>query len=296
MRFDQTSIAIRERSSLEVFDLAANVVVRQFRSLLLLLILNATPFVLLDYYLISWMTDVSFSYELSMAYYFAMLALIIGQAQLGTCLITIFMGRVMFMEEHSVKAVLKQFFSRTTYFLYSQGILRLALFAVVVAWITPPDDSDAAYLLACFGLPAITLAGVIVRAARPYVPEVIFLEQTPLKKKGDLPSLSERSKNLHMLAAGAISTQFALLTVLAPLLLLSVHSIFILLDSMLSIRANSEISLQPFYLLISGWLVAGFFAVVRFLMYIDIRIRQEGWAVQLKFMTENSLLNQSLET
>ena len=65
---------------------------------------------------------------------------------------------------------------------------------------------------------------------------------------------------------------------------------------MLSIRANSEISLQPFYLLVSAWLVAGFCAVVRFLMYIDIRIRQEGWAVQLKFMTENSLLNQSLES
>lgn len=296
MRFDQTSIAIRERSSLEVFDLAANVVVRQFRTILLLLVLNATPFVLLDYYLIGWMTDVSFSYELSTAYYFAMLALIVSQAQLGTCLITIFMGRVMFMEEHSVRAVLKQFFSRLPYFLYSQGILRLALFAVVAAWITLPDDSEQAYLLAYLGLPAITLAGVIVRAARPYVPEVIFLEQTPRKKKGDLPSLSERSKNLHLLAAGSISTQFVLLAIVAPLLLLSVHSIFILLDSMLSIRANSELSLQPFYLLITGWLVAGFFAVVRFLMYIDIRIRQEGWAVQLKFMTENSLLNQSLET
>ena len=39
-----------------------------------------------------------------------MLALMVSQAQLGTCLITIFMGRVMFMEEHSVRAVLKQFF------------------------------------------------------------------------------------------------------------------------------------------------------------------------------------------
>ena len=296
MRFDQTSIAIRERNSLELFDLAANVVVRQFRSILLLLILNATPFVLLDYYLIGWMTDVSFSYELSMAYYVAMLALIISQAQLGTCLITIFMGRMMFMEEHSVKAVLKQFYSRLFYFLFSQGILRMAVFAVAVAWLMPPVDREEAYILAWLGLPAIAFAGLFVRALRPYVPEVIFLEQTPLKRKGDLPSLSDRSQNLHMLASGWISVQFVLLAVVGPLLVFAVHSTFILLDSMLSIRANSEISLQPFYLLISGWLVAGFFAVVRFLMYIDIRIRQEGWAVQLKFMTENSLLKQSLET
>ena len=83
--------------------------------------------------------------------------------------------------------------------------------------------------------------------------------------------------------------------VTVPLMLFAVHSVFIMLDSMLSIRANSEQSLQPFYLLASGWFVAAFFAVVQFLMYINVRIRQEGWAVQLKFMTENNLLNQSQE-
>ena len=296
MRFDQTSIAIRERSSLEVFDLAANVAVRQFKPLLLLLFLNATPFVLLDYYLVGWMTDVSYSYELSMAYYVAMLALIVSQAQLGTCLITIFMGRVMFMEEYSVKAVLKQFLSRLPYFLLSQGILRMALFAALVAWAMPRIDSEETYMIVYLGLPAIVFLGLLVRAMRPYVPEVIFLEQTPLKKKGDLPSLKDRSKNLHMLASGSISVQFLLLVAIAPLLVFAVHAVFILLDSMLSIRSNSEMSFQPYYLLVAAWLVAGFCAVVRFLMYIDIRIRQEGWSVQLKFMAENNLLNQSLET
>jgi len=296
MQFDQTSIAIRERNNLEVFDLAANVLVRQIRPIMFLLFLNALPFVILDYYLLSWMTDVSLSYELATAYYFAMIALIISQAQLGTCLITIFMGRVMFMEEHSVKAVLGMFFKRLPYFLFSQGLLRLAIFPILVALITLPEDREGAYMMAYFGLPAIVFVGLIVRAMRPYLPEVIFLEQTPLQKKGDLPSLSERSKNLHMLASGSISVQFILLAVLAPLLLFALHSVFVMLDSMLSIRSNSEYSLQPFYIVASGWFVAGFFAVVRFLMYIDVRIRQEGWAVQLKFMTENNLLNQTQET
>jgi len=81
-----------------------------------------------------------------------------------------------------------------------------------------------------------------------------------------------------------------------PLLLLAIHSVFVMSDSMFSIRANSEITLQPFYILVAGWLVAGFLAVVRFLLYIDIRIRQEGWAVDLKFQTENTLLRQSRES
>ena len=82
MQFDQTSIAIRERNILEVFDVAANVLVRHLQPIMVLLFLNAMPFVVLDYYLINWMTDVSFSVELSLAYYAAMIALIISQAQL----------------------------------------------------------------------------------------------------------------------------------------------------------------------------------------------------------------------
>ena len=296
MKFDQTSIAIRERNSLEVYDLAANVLIRHIKPIMVLLFLNAMPFVLLDYYLLNWMTDVSYSYELSVAYYFAMLTLIISQAQLGTCLITIFMGRVMFLEDHSVMMILRHFFKRLPYFLYSQAILRLALFAVLVAWFTRPNDSDEAYLLTYLFLPAIVFAGLLVRAIRPYVPEVIYLEQTPLKKKDDTPSLSQRSKHLHLLASGSVLTHFFLTLTLAPLLLLAVHSVFVMTDSMFSIRANSEISLQPIYILASGWLVAGYCAVVRFLMYIDVRIRQEGWAIQLKFATENILLTQSQES
>ena len=89
MQFDQTSIAIRERSSLEVFDLAANVLVRHLQPIMVLLFLNAMPFVVLDYYLVGWMTDVSFSIDLSIAYYVAVIALMVGQAQLGLSLIHI---------------------------------------------------------------------------------------------------------------------------------------------------------------------------------------------------------------
>ena len=296
MQLDQTLIAIRERSSLEVFDLAANVLVRHLQPIMVLLFLNATPFMVLDYYLINWMTDVSFSYELSTAYYVAMVSLIISQAQLGTCLITIFMGRVMFLEEHSVWIVVKQFLKRLPYFLFSQAILRLFFFAILVAWFTAPKDNEDAYLVAWLVLPAIAAVGLLVRAMRPFVPEMLYLEKTPLVSKNKRPSLSQRSNNLHQLASASITKQFMLMLLFAPLLLFSVHSVFVMADSMFSIRANSEISLQPFYIIVSGWLVAGFLAVVRFLTYIDVRIRQEGWSVELKFRSESALLRQSSES
>ena len=161
---------------------------------------------------------------------------------------------------------------------------------------TSPRDGEEAYLMAWLGVPAIVFIGLLVRAMRPFVPEVIYLEQTPLKSKTELPSLSLRSRNLHMLALFSVMMQFLLMSLFAPLLLFAVHSVFVMADSMFSIRANSEISLQPFYILVAGWLVAGFLAVVRFLTYIDIRIRQEGWAVDLKFRSENTLLRQLRES
>jgi hypothetical protein len=292
MRFDQTAIAIRERSSLEVFDLAANVLVRHFRPILLFLTINALPFIVLNFALVGWMNSISFSRSLNFAYYWVTLMLVISQAQIGTCLVTIYLGRMMFMQDHSVGAVLAQFYKRSGYFLFSQGILRLAVFAPLAICWNREYESEGLYLLAYLLLPLIVCIGMFIRIARPYTPEVIFLEQTEVRKKGDSPSLGERSSNLHSLGSGFVATHFFLVLVIAPLLLYAVHSLFIMVDSTFNIRANSEVSLQPYYFVVAIWLVAGFIAVVRFLMYIDLRIRQEGWAIQLKFMTENNLLNQ----
>ena len=38
------------------------------------------------------------------------------------------------------------------------------------------------------------------------------------------------------------------------------------------------------------WTVAGYFAVVRFLAYVDLRIRREGWEVELVMRAERDRL------
>jgi hypothetical protein len=42
------------------------------------------------------------------------------------------------------------------------------------------------------------------------------------------------------------------------------------------------------------WLVMGFFAVVRFLGYLDLRIRREGWEVELMMRAEAARLERQL--
>ena len=44
------------------------------------------------------------------------------------------------------------------------------------------------------------------------------------------------------------------------------------------------------HLPIAVWLVVGFFTVVRFLSYLDLRIRREGWEVELSPRAEAARL------
>ena len=41
---------------------------------------------------------------------------------------------------------------------------------------------------------------------------------------------------------------------------------------------------------LSMWITAGFLTVVRFLAYLDLRIRHEGWEVELRMRAEGSRL------
>ena len=44
----------------------------------------------------------------------------------------------------------------------------------------------------------------------------------------------------------------------------------------------------------SLWVVVGYMTVVRFLNYLDVRIRQEGWEVELLIRAEAQKLSESL--
>jgi hypothetical protein len=45
---------------------------------------------------------------------------------------------------------------------------------------------------------------------------------------------------------------------------------------------------------LSMWLVACYFTVVRFLSYLDLRIRTEGWEVELRLRAEAARLTRSV--
>ena len=97
--------------------------------------------------------------------------------------------------------------------------------------------------------------------------------------------------------ADAEMTFRSTLTVVQTLpLIFSFYSSILLTDQAINLHIDPDATLITFYWPLSLWLVAGFLAVVRFLSYLDIRIRQEGWAVELRIRAEATRLNKNLLT
>ena len=295
MRFDHQFIAIRERPTLEIFDLALHVMVAHFWPLVTLLVLGTLPWVALDYWLVGWMLDDTYGIDIQAAYYWAMPALVISQAPWGTALMTQYLGKAMFADRPSLGEVIREAATTSPYFFISHGVLRLSVVAIFICLMC--DGGSEMTLVAIYlWLTLCVGAGLMVRAFRPYVSEILMLERTPIWPK-DKKSIkfSARSKSLHAFASGDLFSKFMVSTFVGVALTFVVLSLFAMVDSALNLRATSDVALTPYYLIAALWLVAGYLAVVRFLCYLDLRIRQEGWAVELRMRAEGQRLAQRLE-
>ncbi|MFT5302118.1 MAG: hypothetical protein ACI87E_002025 [Mariniblastus sp.] len=293
MRFDKTFIAIRERSVLEIFDLSLHVFVDHFRSLFWLLVIGATPWIALDLWLTHWMLDAD---EFGQLYYWVMFLLVVSQAQVGTLFMTSYLGRAMFVGRPGIWATIKDSLKTSPYFIWSHGIIRTAILALLSTFWISESDWGASLLICWFVLPGWVSLGILIRAFRPFVSEILLLERTPISKKDENQIFfSRRSKALHVSATSELFGRFSLSVVLAIPLTFTCFSTLVWIDTVMNIRANAEYSFSPYYWIASMWLVAGFICVSRFLSYIDTRIRQEGWSVELRMRAEGQLLVDALD-
>lgn len=289
MRFDKTFIAIRERGVLEIFDLALHVIVDHFKPLFWLLLIGSLPWILLDYFLVGWITTDGIA-DPSL-YYWIMLLLIVSQAHIGTTFMTRYLGQAMFEGRPSVGATVKEvLFGTSFYFYWSHGILRCALPILGLCLTLRAGGIEWMVMVAALFMPGLVLLGLTVRAFRPFASEILLLERTPIRSKDPTRiHFSKRSGALHGSASDLFGRMVVATTFAIPLAF-SCFALFAVVDTMLNIQANLENTFYPLYWIVALWIVSGFLCVVRFLSYIDIRIRQEGWAVELKMRAEGQRL------
>jgi len=272
MQLDRTRIAIRERSYPDILDLALRVVRTHFAPLSATFAMGAAPMLLLNNWLLGLLdlADVDYEFQAPGWYLFWCGVLIVLEIPLAAVPTTLYLGQVLFHDEPDSKRAWKDFV---------RSLPQLILLQVLVR---------AAAVLSVFGL-------FWLYAGRPYLNEIILLERNPLftKQKGAMTTW-RRASRVHTSSIGELFARWMVALAVGGVWIGMIWVTIWLLRGIFTSQADFGRSMYTIHLQAAVWAVASFFAVVRFLSYLDLRIRTEGWEVELMMRAEAARLSRQI--
>lgn len=275
-QLDENRIVIRERQYVDLLDLSLKVVARHAAGLALATTAGVGPMILLNHCLLAGYVDQYFVLgepvrqlstigvvPLGMAaswglvwYMLIVLLLIFLEMPVATAATTLYLGQAMFSGQPDARRIWREFRQSLPQLLVLQSLLLLY----------------------------------------PYLNEVILLERNPMRAEspGKL-SIIGRCHELHRggLAEAIVFRLVGLGTgvvVFAGIWIAILAARAILLGT-----AAIDLPMQTVYFQVSVWGAVGFFCVVRFLNYLNLKIRREGWEVELKLRAEAARLAEGLK-
>ena len=281
MELDKTYIAIRERDYLDILDLSLSVLRVHFFPLLLVFFLGALPFIVLCHAALGGFDPNELTYdELDYSYGWhtmnemwwrvarvcELTFYIIILLPLATAPATLYLGQTLFAEKIDAIRLFRDYITSLPQLILLQLFVRTILTMVVVtAWIP--------------------------FTVWPYLNEIILLERNPLWRRKDRKMTTlRRSSALHGSSSGDLFGRWVTAMFFAAGMASCL--LFALWAVKFWTSGNAEISRLTFliYLQIAVWMTVCYFTVVRFLSYLDLRIRREGWEVELKMRAEAARL------
>jgi len=300
MQLDKTRLVIRERGNSELLDLTFHVLRTHVGPILLLLLIGVLPFALVNAWLVGWLgTTASTSYGINdirdARYYWAMFALVFLQGPLATSLVTIYMGQAVFVERPRIGAVFGDLRRLGLRQLWCQGILRLALpVTFLVAFL---DRSNAEFQpgIEGYGLILSVLFMKYRRSIRPYVSEIVLLEKNPLMSRNkSAMTVARRAKMLHENNGADLFSRWLGAALASTALFISIYWFLLFLQGIFvnNWHHNTWFMVHIGYPL-ALWVVVGYIAIFRFLSYLNLRIHNEGWEVDLLLRAEAARLQES---
>lgn len=282
MQLDKTQIAIRERGLLEIYDLALLVTKCYWKRILLSLAIFGIPVSLLNFFLLYSLQIEVGVWDVSAQFFTLTVVLIYLEAPLVTVPLTMFLGDALFHDKPDWRRAFLGFWPLTPRVFWSILMLRGVLPGIALVYFSMFEDG----ILAVVFLVLLCLYAVVLRVVRPYISEIVLLERNPLRSKNkSVITIGRRSSALHgpnfgdMVVRGMASS-VSILIVLA--IVLNIWAARGYLFGAWGIDLWYLNLLLPLGL----WLVVAFMSVVRFLSYLDLRIRREGWEVELVVRAE----------
>jgi len=297
MQLDNTRIAIRERNLLETLDLSFRLLREFWKPWLICSLLVIVPLATVNALLLNWMAadlDYAEFEEWPFRYFWLMAVFIYFEAPLASVFVVAYLGPAVFMENPRIKQVVWDALKQFPAIFLTQFLFRLALPIWLLA--LSFDRFEPNYWIE-FGLIVLLMIpfATILRAFRPYINEIVVLEKNPLRSKNpQVITIGKRSSHLHGPYGNDLFVRWlgTVLATVALLWMVGVTTYF--LQAVLF--ANWELNWVLVYIWYPGvlWTVVSLISVVRFLDYLDLRIRHEGWEVELLMKAEALRLKPTL--
>lgn len=263
MQLDKTRVAIRERSFIDILDLALAVLREHAGPLCLAWLAGVVPVALFNHWLLTG-SFVEGAFDLSdLPRYLVLMSLLIcWEIPLATAPITLYLGQALFVERPSAARLGKDFLSSLPQLILYQVVLRGVLIWMVITIPVP-------------------------FVAWPYLSEIILLERNPWRKQSPAgTSTLTRSSNMHSRNRGELINRWLGSLFLGALLVFVFWCSLCFLARQLAGQLEDAAPDYTVSLPAALWLMLGYFAIVRFLSYLDLRIRAEGWEVELLLRAE----------
>ena len=109
------------------------------------------------------------------------------------------------------------------------------------------------------------------------------------QKKGVM-TIGKRSNMLHGPSSGDLLFRWFGAALIGICLVLSIYGTFIFISGVFLLDWSQGPFMVQFCLPVAMWMTALYFTVVRYLTYLDIRIRQEGWEVEFALQVGCNLM------
>jgi hypothetical protein len=265
MQLDDYRIAIRERNYFDVLDLALRVARAHAGPLAAIFLLGIAPFAALNAWLLSGLLEMNVE-PLPTGYLWWMLLLVLWESPLATAAATLYLGQTLFAEHAEPRRVARDLLGSLPQLMLYQVLLRGLLLPAGVTWFVP------------FGV-------------WPYLNEVILLERNRFSRGGkNRMTTARRRQALHGGVIGDLVLRWMGGTATGAVLFASLLLSFWTLGGMLLNEWDWDWKVYAIYWPLALWIVVGFLTVARFLGYLDLRIRREGWEVELRMRAEGARL------
>jgi hypothetical protein len=267
MQLDKTDIVIRERGWGEMLDLALPLMRRHGPALLRALIAGALPAALLNHFLLAGILE---SADLSEGppreFILCQLILTAVEIPIATSFMTLYLGKAMFLQRPRPRQLFREFLGSLPQLIWFQVIVRGALAVTWIGWLAP-----------C--------------CRWPYLNEVILLERHHgWPSNGKDKSTFRRSSEMHSGFSGEFFAICLGSLALGAAMIASLCLSALYLRTLISGGSQSDWWAFAVVLPSVEWLTVGYFAVVRYLSYLNLRIRNEGWELEIKLRAERARL------